>query len=230
MDISNKIELQRKEILNNSEKNLDRFLNQADSPIEKLMLQYIIRYLTTTHNYRFCNTYNYFGDDGNENFIFSSRIHISKLHNTADINDPKKYKLKYLISVVPQLEEYSDDNKYSIDIAIKLRTFQNDGTFIKENKVAIECDGHDFHSNKIQIEKDNKRARSLRNKDWCVLRYSGSEIYNFNYKIFSEKIFTDILHILFESTKDENEQMFLRLWRNGDFQFINSSYIYDFKE
>ena len=45
------------------------------------------------------------------------------------------------------------------------------------NKIAIECDGHDFHSSKEQIMKDNQRTRILTKNGWSVIRYSGSEIY-----------------------------------------------------
>ena len=47
----------------------------------------------------------------------------------------------------------------------------------KEVKIAIECDGHDFHSSKEQIRKDSMRTRKLMSQGWRVIRYSGSEIY-----------------------------------------------------
>jgi hypothetical protein len=42
----------------------------------------------------------------------------------------------------------------------------------------VECDGFEFHSDKDSFIKDRKRDRILKSKNFDVLRYSGSEIYN----------------------------------------------------
>ncbi len=42
----------------------------------------------------------------------------------------------------------------------------------------VECDGFKFHSDKDSFIKDRKRDRILKSKNFDVLRYSGSEIYN----------------------------------------------------
>lgn len=45
-------------------------------------------------------------------------------------------------------------------------------------KIAIECDGHDFHEKtKEQAAHDKKRDRYLQRNGWRVLRFTGSEIY-----------------------------------------------------
>lgn len=45
-------------------------------------------------------------------------------------------------------------------------------------KIAIECDGHDFHEKtKDQAARDKKRDRYLQKEGWRVLRFTGSEIY-----------------------------------------------------
>ena len=46
-------------------------------------------------------------------------------------------------------------------------------------KLAIECDGHDFHEKtKEQVTYDNEREYDLKMKGFDVLRFSGSQIYN----------------------------------------------------
>lgn len=50
-------------------------------------------------------------------------------------------------------------------------------------KVAVECDGHDFHERtKQQAQKDRSRDRELQALGYLVLRYTGSEIWRDPYK------------------------------------------------
>jgi very-short-patch-repair endonuclease len=45
-------------------------------------------------------------------------------------------------------------------------------------RVAVECDGHDFHERtKEQAERDRRRDRDLQTEGWRVLRFTGSEIH-----------------------------------------------------
>lgn len=68
-----------------------------------------------------------------------------------------------------RVESHVSVGKYIADIVIK-----ND--FIK---VAIECDGHEFHEKtKEQAAKDKKRDREFQKEGYVILRYSGSEICN----------------------------------------------------
>lgn len=64
---------------------------------------------------------------------------------------------------------------YRADIAL-IAGLQHFG-FIQ--KIAIECDGHDFHEKtKEQAARDKKRDRFFQSKGWVILRFTGSEIYN----------------------------------------------------
>ena len=46
------------------------------------------------------------------------------------------------------------------------------------SKIAIECDGHDFHERtKEQAAHDKQRDRWLQSEGWIVLRFTGSEVY-----------------------------------------------------
>jgi very-short-patch-repair endonuclease len=61
-----------------------------------------------------------------------------------------------------------EEGPYRIDLVI------TDGT----NKVAVECDGHDWHEkNQQQAVNDRKRDRYLQRKGYFVARFTGYEIY-----------------------------------------------------
>ena len=47
-----------------------------------------------------------------------------------------------------------------------------------ELRIAIYCDGYEFHSDKDSFQTDRQQSRDLQLNGWCVLRFSGSEILN----------------------------------------------------
>lgn len=54
-------------------------------------------------------------------------------------------------------------------------------------KVAIECDGHDFHERtKEQAARDRARDRELQSRGYLVLRFTGSELYRDPWKCADE--------------------------------------------
>lgn len=83
------------------------------------------------------------------------------------------------IEVRPQFYETVDQSTYRIDIAfiLKRRDWFNDNV-IDIKKIAVECDGYDYHSSPDQKRADDIRSRQLKRLGWKeILRYSGSEIY-----------------------------------------------------
>ncbi len=48
---------------------------------------------------------------------------------------------------------------------------------IPKKMIAIELDGHDYHSSKKQRTADAKRERFLQEHGWFVIRFTGSEIF-----------------------------------------------------
>ena len=48
---------------------------------------------------------------------------------------------------------------------------------VPDKKIAIEIDGHKFHSSKASRTTDAKRDRDLQIAGWRVFRFTGSEIY-----------------------------------------------------
>ena len=45
-------------------------------------------------------------------------------------------------------------------------------------RIAIYCDGYEYHSDIDSFQKDRQQSRELQLKDWTVLRFGGSEILN----------------------------------------------------
>jgi len=61
---------------------------------------------------------------------------------------------------------------YRIDIALFLELGSN------SYKLAIECDGHDYHERtEKQARRDKKKDRYLQSQGWLIARFTGSEIY-----------------------------------------------------
>lgn len=62
--------------------------------------------------------------------------------------------------------------KYRLDLAMFGQDFSGN-----EFRVAIECDGHNYHKTKDQVRHDRQRDRFLQIRGWRILRFSGSEIW-----------------------------------------------------
>ena len=103
------------------------------------------------------------------------------------------------IEVRPQFYETVDQNHYRIDLAfiLKRRDFDTN-KIIEEKRIAIECDGYDYHSSPSQKRDDDIRIRKLKKGGWReVLRYSGSEIYRTNDNLeLTHHNFEDIMEII----------------------------------
>ena len=86
-------------------------------------------------------------------------------------------KIKFVLQ--PQYElKNRNGKKYFADFC-----FVTDAEFLEiytpENglKLVIECDGHEYHSSKTQIKRDNERDYDLKSSGCEVLHFSGSQIY-----------------------------------------------------
>ncbi len=79
--------------------------------------------------------------------------------------------------VYPQYRVKTDNIRYRIDIVIVLkRRSESTGKIFETRRLAIECDGYEFH--KDAYREDLERTRRLKACGFKeVLRYSGSEIY-----------------------------------------------------
>jgi hypothetical protein len=102
-------------------------------------------------------------------------------HNWVRFDENSPFDIDNFITeefeIYPQSEVTINETNYRIDIAVILNKIQN-GKIIDTRKIALECDGYDYHSSAAQKMNDDKRARKLKINGWKdVFRYSGKEIY-----------------------------------------------------
>ena len=73
----------------------------------------------------------------------------------------------FITEIVPQCPV----GPYRIDLAVAINYADN------KYKLAIECDGHDYHEKtENQARHDKKRDRYLQSRGWLVARFTGKEI------------------------------------------------------
>lgn len=97
----------------------------------------------------------------------------------------------------PQYLVKIDNIEYRLDIAIILNRKTFNGKIMESKKVALECDGYDYHSSPEQKRNDDIRTRKLKKSGWKeVLRYSGRELYNLN-KHEVDSLFKEIVEVLY---------------------------------
>lgn len=98
--------------------------------------------------------------------------------------------------VYPQYEVKVNGKDYKLDIAIILNRIQNE-KIIDTRKIALECDGYDYHGSPQQKRDDDIRTRKLKVAGWKdVFRYSGTEIYHINNLQQVHYNFEDIVTLL----------------------------------
>lgn len=95
------------------------------------------------------------------------RVREVDIHDPTMPGEPRENAAIVLVPQAPLLG-------YSIDIAILVRRYGDDAIL----KIAVECDGHDFHERtKEQAEHDKKRDRAMQKAGYYVFRFTGSEIF-----------------------------------------------------
>ena len=106
--------------------------------------------------------------------------------------------LRQEFEVYPQYKVRTDELDYRVDIAVILNRLSEDNKVIESRKIAIECDGYDYHSSPVQKKNDDIRARKLKKSGWKeVLRYSGTELYNIKDSEEVHNKFKEIIEILY---------------------------------
>lgn len=112
--------------------------------------------------------------------------------------DNEKEKLcRHEYVIYPQKEVAVTGGQYRIDIAVILNRIFIDGE-VDSRKIALECDGYDYHKDPEKFKLDKIRERELKQHGWKeVLRYAGSEIYTIDNDMlethYNVKQMTDIL-------------------------------------
>lgn len=97
-----------------------------------------------------------------------------------------------ILERISSLAEYGYGGGFEITFKpqVKIEQYTVDflvGADFSDDKIVIECDGHDFHEKtKEQAKHDKERDRFLTAHGFKILRYTGSEIYNGFFKIEKE--------------------------------------------
>jgi hypothetical protein len=100
------------------------------------------------------------------------------------------------ICIYPQFFHWTNEKLYKIDIAFVLNRWK-DNKIVETRKIALECDGYDYHSSPEQKRNDDIRARRLKLNEWKeVFRYSGKEIVQMSNDDF-DVIFSEIMTMLY---------------------------------
>lgn len=74
-------------------------------------------------------------------------------------------------------QEYNEKGKYIIQPQVDILEYRVDFLIHGKNKkIVVEADGHEYHSTKEQIAKDNKRQNDLTLAGYTVMRFSGSQL------------------------------------------------------
>jgi len=110
-----------------------------------------------------------------------------ELHEVYNIfSAPRLVSNIEVIGLSNQVALEVDGKKYRPDFIFEL-AFYKDKKPKRLLRLIIECDGHDFHEKtKEQVTKDNERTRALQSAGYEVLRFSGSEVYNNQFKCGEE--------------------------------------------
>jgi hypothetical protein len=205
---------------------IDEVLSICDSQIERLMLLQLYNYFQNYVHERFGGSgfseIHFIEEEitiGNDNVIDIAeqtrlREKIRKYKYRRDFIDYSKYigfKVKANLSepsispsnfvfhefeIYPQFETKIDGVNYRVDIAIILKRIKNNN-IIDTRKIALECDGYDYHSSREQKKSDDIRSRKLKTNGWKeVFRYSGSEIYRIKYIGEVHSNFEEIIKML----------------------------------
>lgn len=106
----------------------------------------------------------------------------------ADILNSKLTPIEKVMYAILSRISYNFMQDYLQDFNIYIQTQQKIDNYtvdflvtsdFSNEKIIIECDGHDFHEKtKEQAQHDKERDRFLTSKGYIILRYTGSEIYN----------------------------------------------------
>jgi very-short-patch-repair endonuclease len=167
-------------MLGRLEKRIQALLKLCESPIEQLLLLTFIE--------QYCIDGN--GYIGPKSISWTDRWQAGRLGTDGSV---------LFCELHPQYVIHDRNISYRLDFAMFYDRVGGPGQI----KVAIECDGHNFHERTAeQAQRDRAKDRYLQQTGWIIARYTGSEIARNAPSILDE---SQILHELsmLASTKDE---------------------------
>lgn len=177
------LQSKKAEIFNRFEKRLEALFQKCESPIEKLFLAYFYDYSDQIHysKVEFITEEIIPVNEGTDEAYFSEcfdfqecgvffKIIGLQLIDT-DISEGTNTSTVTKTSIYPQYSVKYNEAHYRFDFAVVIERKD------KYKQINVECDGHEWHSTKERITKDNQRMRHLSSLGWQTFRYSGSELF-----------------------------------------------------
>lgn len=195
----------------NFEENLDALLSLCESDIEKQFLLQTIFHLETRTSLALetasiSNSIYFIDDMYNNNYILGIEYDyglepnkIKKSLETGKLVLPLASEYHNVIRIYPQFKVEINNSVYILDFAFYVERWHTKKDKLHETrKIAIECDGYDYHKDPVKFKQDKIRERALKSNGWKdVLRYSGSEIYEIsNDLVRSHSNFKEILNTI----------------------------------
>lgn len=203
MSTLDKINFQKSAIHKIQSDFIEELLNLCESEIEKLFFVNLIYYLFDSkfklnsftlpcneaiHRFYFHDLYR-LRDVQQGSHSFEEAFEFENLGYKADALDYIKtiglgfhdehpfddFSNRVYYRIIPQYKIKFEKN-YRLDFAILAQCHHNEKKI--ETKIAIECDGFEFHSKKEDLQKDNYKLRELTLNGWKIYKFSGTEIYN----------------------------------------------------
>ncbi len=171
--------------------NLESLLLLCESNIEKQFLLQIIFHLESQtlsilNASSICNSIYFIDDVHRDNYIigieYDYGLEKSKIEwnvESTKLTLPLASEYHNVIRLYPQFKVEINNSVYILDFAFYVERWHTKKDELHETrKIAIECDGYDYHKDPVKFKQDKIRERALKSNGWKdVLRYSGSEIY-----------------------------------------------------
>lgn len=155
-------------------------LNNKFSPIEQIFNICYYRYIGS----KFSQGENLHGVPigivFQEEFIAQEEIEIETKHINTECNAVEFATHRYIADFVIDFSRKNSNDKYLYPS-------------IKKLKYIIELDGHEYHSDKKQVNNDYEREQDLQTAGYKVIRFTGSQVYNKPYSCI-EKLITIIIN------------------------------------
>ncbi len=199
---------------------ISEFMNLCESEIEKLFFVNLFYYFfeekfdlnkeVILSDFIYFNNFNphyiFRGDEYYEDYRTKERkdesgsyykvigIELIEERSTILIKDVNKADLQieeFKYTFIPQYRCKIEEKVFRLDIGVIYKELINN-QLIKKRKLAIECDGFEFHSSREQMTNDSIRSRKLMKEGWKVIRYSGSEIHKTRNKHDINKLMKEI--------------------------------------
>jgi very-short-patch-repair endonuclease len=162
MNMEPNVEIMLSQVLDNQRESFIHLLNLCGSPIERILLLAFLK-----QNY--LDDIGYIGTD----CLVWIDSHAATYGQKNELRRVLYRRLEMQYVIREQNPPMGLNVNYRLDFALFYERSWGDG----EIKIAIECDGHNFHEKtKEQARRDKSKDRYLQSRGWVIARFTGSEI------------------------------------------------------